>query len=93
MCRDLALREPRPSLDDLKHCPLALRGREAGAGEVAREGVVLRTGEQDTVGLGDGAARATHLLVVVDHRPRPLIVNDEGKVWLVEAHAESHRGA
>ena len=75
-------------LDRREHRAQVRLGRERGVDEVVRDLVVLAPGEQDHVGLFEGAAGAPDLLVVGDHRTRPLEVDDEAEVGLVEAHAE-----
>ncbi len=66
-------------------------GGNAVSHEVLGDLVVLAAGQEDAVGALDGAARAADLLVVGDRRARPLVVDDEAEVRLVEAHPERDR--
>ena len=67
------------------------RRREGRVHEVLGDVVVLAPGQEDAVGMLDGATGATDLLVVGDGRARPLVVDDEAEVGLVEAHPERDR--
>ena len=71
---------------------LHARGRRERRGhEVLGDRVVLAAREQDPVRVLHGAARAADLLVVGDRRARPLVVDDEAEVRLVEPHPQRHR--
>ena len=62
--------------------------REGRSYEVFRYLLVFVTAEQDTVGAVESPSRATHLLIVVDRRAGPLVVDHEAKIWLIEAHTK-----
>ena len=63
-------------------------GGNACPDEVVGDLVVLATRQQDPVGAIDRTPGPADLLVVGDRRARPLVVDDEAEVGLVEAHAE-----
>ena len=67
------------------------RRRERRVHEELGDVVVLAAGQQDAVGVLDRAPGPTDLLVVGDGRARPLVVDDEAEIGLVEAHPERDR--
>ena len=80
--------DPFEGFEDLVHVD---RRRKRRVQEEFGDLVVLAAGEQDSVRVVDRPTGATHLLVVRDGRPGPLIVDDEAEIGLVEPHPQGDR--
>ena len=65
--------------------------RKSVIDEVIDDVVVLFARQKDAVCLVRGPSRSADLLIISDHGTRPLKVNDERQVRLVETHAEGDR--
>jgi hypothetical protein len=93
-CASSAAVDIGPGLADRhgQHLAHLLLAREAQAGEVPPDRLVLGARQQHDLGPLDAAAGAPDLLVVGDGGLRRPEVDDEPEVGLVEAHAERARG-
>src|SRR6185312_2869785 len=76
----------------LEHGVYAFLRGERLLDEEVLNAAILDAAQQDDVGVLDGAARSSDLLVVGDDRPGRLVVDDEPEVRLVVAHPQGTRG-